>query len=381
VTYLADADVYAVTTYDAVAAALREPVALSSTEGMAILMGAGAGGTPGGALGLDLRALRLLIASDPPEHTRLRRLLGRVFTPKAISRLEPRLRRQCRDLVSTVIDKGDTADLIVDLAEPFPVTVIAELLGIPTGDRDDFRRWSNALVGLLAAGIETPEAMQAVMEMVAYTAEVVNQRFAHPSEDLIGRLVASSLDDRGDDEHEPLNAMEIVLFAVLLLVAGNETTTSLVGNGYAALLDHPSQAAHLRADHTLLPAAIEEALRYDCPAQVQFRGATADTAIAGTTIPAGATVMVSFAAANHDPAHYDNPHEYRIERNPGDHLGFGHGIHYCLGATLARLETRIIAETLLDAARTIKPTGPATRRPSGLIIHGFSNAPIHAEPL
>ena len=324
-------------------------------------------------LSFDLRGLRVLIASDPPDHTRLRRLLSRAFTPRAVTALEPRLRQLAEAMVDDLLYAGAEGDLVAQVAEPFPVTVIAELLGIPGEQRRDFKRWSDALVGALSGGWDPAQAQASIVEMFGYLAGVVADRSAHPTDDLIGRLVASA----EHDEDEPLTAMEITMFAILLLVAGNETTTNLIGNGYQALIDHPDAARRLRADPSLVPAAIEEVLRYDGPIQALFRGATTDVEVAGTTIPQGATLMAAFAAANRDPAHFPNPDAFDLARRGHDHLGFGHGIHYCLGAALARLEARIVAETLLRRTSTIEPTGSGTRV-DGLILRGFTHLPVHA---
>jgi cytochrome P450 len=380
VAHLPEEEVYLAVGYDAVVSVLHDPVRLSSVEGMGGLMTGQVGPNrldARDAFGIDVRGLRVLIASDPPEHTRLRRLLSRAFTPRAIAELEPRLREICAAMVDDLLGAGAQGDLVAQVAYPFPVTVIAELLGIPASRRDDFKRWSDALVGALSGGWEPTSAQQSILEMFGYLAEVVADREANPTDDLIGRLVAISHDSDADEE--PLTSTEITFFAILLLVAGNETTTNLIGNGYAGLLDHPDEARRLRHDPTLVPAAIEESLRYDGPIQALFRGATEPVTVAGVDIPTGATVMVAFAAANRDPAKFPDPDRFDLDRNPHDHLGLGHGIHYCLGASLARLEARIVAETLLERTRAIEPTGPG-RRVEGLVLRGYTSLPVHARP-
>jgi len=372
-----DDDLWIAVGYDAVTAALHDPLRLSSAEGMGGLMTGRVGPNrlnASDAFGIDLRGLRVLIAADPPDHTRLRRLLSRAFTPRAIAALEPRLREICDAMVEDLLDAGPDGDLVAQVAYPFPVTVIAELLGIPADRRDDVKRWSDALVGALSGSFEPLSAQQSILEMFGYLAEAVADRAIHPTDDIIGRLVATSSDAEDD---EPLTPIEITLFAILLLVAGNETTTNLIGNGYAALVEHPEAARRLRADPSLIPAAIEEALRYDGPIQALFRGATEDVRVADATIPAGSTLMVAFAAANRDPAHFADPDRFDLDRDAHDHLGLGHGIHYCLGASLARLEARVVAETLLARTRSIEPTGPGVRV-DGLILRGFTHLPVHA---
>ncbi len=370
-------DVWMAVGYEAVMATVHDPVRLSSEVGMGGLMTGRVGPNrvdSQEAFGLDLRGLRVLIAADPPDHTRLRRLLSRAFTPRSISSLEPRLRQLCDSMVDQLLEAGTDGDLVAHVAYPFPVTVIAELLGIPAARRQDFKRWSDALVGILSGAWDMTSEQESILEMFGYLGEVVAERQTRPSDDLIGRLVAASHDDNDD---EPLTAMEITMFVILLLVAGNETTTNLVGNGYAALLGHPDVARRLRADSSLVPAVIEETLRYDGPIQALFRGAAFDVCLAGVDIPAGATVMVAFAAANRDPARFAEPDHFDPGRDARDHVGFGHGIHYCLGASLARLEARIVAETLLARTRSLEPTGEATRVDS-LILRGFTHIPVEA---
>jgi cytochrome P450 len=278
-------------------------------------------------------------------------------------------------MVDDLLEAGAEGDLVGQLAEPFPVTVIAELLGIPAERRVEFKRWSDALVGALGGGWDPASAQSSILEMFGYLAGVVADRAEHPADDLIGRLVASS---EADDDGEPLSPVEITAFAILLLVAGNETTTNLIGNGYHALVHRPDVVRQLRADPTLVPAAIEETLRFDGPIQALFRGATEDVELAGVTIPKGATLMVAFAAANRDPDHFAHPDTFDLDRKGAhDHLGFGHGIHYCLGASLARLEARIVAETLLRRTRSVEPTAPGTRT-DGLVLRGFTRLPVHA---
>src|SRR5579875_403346 len=372
-------DVWMAVGYDAVMAAVRDPIRLSSEVGMGGLITGRVGPNRVDSqevFGLDLRGLRVLIAADPPDHTRLRRLLSRAFTPRSISSLEPRLRQLCDSMVDQLLEAGTEGDLVAHVAYPFPVTVIAELLGIPASRRQDFKRWSDALVGILSGAWDMASGQESILEMLAYLGEVVAERQTRPSEDLIGRLVAASHDD---GEEEPLTALEITMFVILLLVAGNEATTNLVGNGYAALLGHPDVARRLRADPSLVPAVIEETLRYDGPIQALFRGTTADVCLAGVDIPAGATVMVAFAAANRDPARFADPDRFDPERDAHDHVGFGHGIHYCLGASLARLEARIVAETLLARTRSVEPTGEPTRVDS-VILRGFTRIPVEAQP-
>ena len=376
--FVEELDLWIVTRYDDVARILHHPDTFSSAQGMGQLMAGGVGRNRIDArdmFQIDLSAMRVLIATDPPDHTRLRRLLSRAFTPRAISDLEPHLRDICDSLVDDLIAaiRRGEGDLVAQVAFPFPVIVIAELLGIPPERRDDFKRWSDALVGALSGSWQLAEAQQTLAEMFMYLADVVERRRTEPGDDLISRLVASS----DPDDPDALTAPEITLFAILLLVAGNETTTNLIGNGAAALAANPDQAALLAEQPALLSAAIEEVLRWDAPVQGLFRATTRPVTIADVDLPAGAVLLTSFAAANRDPRHFPDPDRFDITRRPGDHLAFGHGIHYCLGASLARMEARIFGESLQRRNLSLRPAGDAARVDS-IILRGFTTYPVTA---
>jgi cytochrome P450 len=376
VCWLEEDNLWMVTRYDDVAAVLHDPTTYSSADGMGALMSGRVGRRRIDArdlLRLDMASLRVLIATDPPDHTRLRRLLSRAFTPRAIAELEPHLRHVCGELVDDLLANAarGTGDLVAQLAFPFPVIVIAELLGIPPERRDDFKRWSDALVGALSGNWDPVEAQQTLAEMFMYLADVVERRRHQPGDDLISRLVAGA----DPDDPDSLTAIEITLFAVLLLVAGNETTTNLLGNGAAAFAAHPDQAQLLVDQPDLLPAAIEETLRWDGPIQALFRSTTRPVTLAGVDLPANAMLLVSFAAANRDPRHFPDADRFDIGRRPTDHLAFGHGIHYCLGASLARLEARLVGETLLARDLVLRPA-PGARRVDSSILRGFASYPV-----
>lgn len=376
VCHVPEQGLWMVTRYEDVAAILHDPATFSSAEGMGALMAGrvGPNRVNGGLLlGSGLGAPRVLIATDPPEHSRLRRLVSRAFTPRAIAGLEPHLREVCDTLVDDLLaaaDRGE-GDLVAQLAFPFPVIVIAELLGIPPERRSDFKRWSDALVGALA-GDGSPSGSQAVLaEMFTYLSEVVERRRRQPGDDVISRLVGGT----DPDDPDSLDPAEITLFSILLLVAGNETTTNLIGNGAAALAAHPEQARRLREDPTLLPAAIEEILRWDAPVQGLFRSTTTDVDVAGVILPADAMVMVCFASANRDSRHFPDADRFDIARRPTDHLAFGHGIHSCLGGSLARLEARLVGEALLARDIRLAP-GPGAQRIDSILLRGFSAYPV-----
>ena len=375
--HLPDEQLWVLSRYDDVVAALRDPQVFSSQRGMSDLM-LGRSARTGEQVPeflADMIGRRLLIAADPPDHGVLRRLTAKVFTPRAIGQMEGRIRQITDELVDHLIDAGDDGDLVTHLAYPLPVIVIAELLGIPAERRDDFKRWSDSLVGALSGSLAMADMQADGTEMFAFFSETLTERTQSPGDDLISLLIT-----RGNDEGAALGPVEIILFCILLLIAGNETTTNLIGNGARALWDHPEQARRLAADPSLIPAAIEETLRYDSPVQALFRGTAADATLpSGGQIPPGARVMVCFGSANRDETHFPTADTFIADRDPKDHLAFGSGIHFCLGAPLARLETRVVAETLLRRLRALEPAGEPERVDS-FILRGFARLPARALP-
>lgn len=320
---------YAISRYDDVLYALNHPEVFSS-EGYSNTT-------------INDQPTKMMIFSDPPDHTRLRNLVNRAFTPKMIADLEPRIRQITDELVSRIAERGET-DLIADLAIPLPVTIIAEMLGVDPAHKADFKRWSDWIVDEFIGEIPEDRREAHAADMDAFQAffnRAVAERQERPTNDLIGALV------RAEAEERALTAGEVLAFIVLLLVAGNETTTNLIGNAVVALLDHPEQLDMLRADHSLIPNAVEEALRYDAPVQFLFRRTTRDVELGGTTIPGGSMVIMLFASANRDDRRYLNGERFDITRDASGHVAFGHGIHFCLGAPLARLEAKVALEALL----------------------------------
>lgn len=369
-------DMWMVVGYDEVSAVLRDPGVYSSQLGYASLGRGKMSYDPSKSskvFDVDMDTVRQLISTDPPVHTRIRRLLSRAFTPKTIAALEPRLRDICADMVQDLAVKAGRGegDFVTDLASPFPVTVIAELLDIPAERRLDFRRWSDVMAGALSGDLDPEEAAVSGAEMFEFMAQVVEERRVSPGEDLISRLVPGA--DPG--EPEPLTFEEITMIAILLLAAGNETTTNLLGNAAAAFDAHPDQAAILWADRALVPSAVEEVLRWQSPVQGLLRGTTRATTLAGKEIAQGADVLVSFAAANRDPSHFHDPNRFDIDRGASDHYAFGHGIHFCLGAALARLEARLALEALIDAGIRFQSSGGAART-TGFMLRGFTSYPV-----
>ena len=363
---------WVVSRYDDVVGVLRQPEAFSSELGMGALMRGelSEGSTPAATGTLDLSALRILIATDPPDHTTLRRIVSRPFTPSAIAGLEQRVREIARDCVDGLIaaNARGEADIASGLAEPLPVLVIAEMLGIPIERRPDFKRWSDAVVGVLSGNADIDAGRASMLEMVEFFTQIATERQQRPKDDLISVLVAGSEDGR-------LEPMEIVVFAILLLIAGNETTTNLLTNLLTALWVFPDVDAKLRADRSLVPAAVEEALRYDAPVQALLRGTRVPVEVAGTQIPADSLVMILFGSANRDTRTFENAAAFRLDRTSNQHLGFGAGIHLCLGAALARLEARVALDELLARTRSIQRRGPATRVDS-FILRGFAHVPV-----
>ncbi|MGO9602694.1 MAG: cytochrome P450 [Candidatus Binataceae bacterium] len=289
------------------------------------------------------RGAATMLFSDPPVQARLRRLVSRDFTPRRIRELEPRIRAIATDLLDTVERKG-SFDVMADLANALPVMVIAEMLGVPPESYQTFKKWSDIVVagGNAAPGQPIPpEVVATTNEIRAYFSAAIEKRRVTPGPDLISALVAAHADN------EALTAEELLAFVILLLLAGNETTTNLIGNGMLALGRNPDQAELLRRSPELGPRAIEEMLRYDGPVQATSRRTLVDAEIGGTLIPAGAESFILVAAANHDPAQFPDPDRFDITREPHDHVAFGEGIHFCIGAPLARLEGAIaIGETL-----------------------------------
>ncbi|MFF7750019.1 cytochrome P450 [Streptomyces sp. NPDC007971] len=281
-----------------------------------------------------------LLNMDPPDHTRIRRLVGRAFTPRRVQQLRAPIRRTADQLLDALGTHG-TADLVASYAAPLPITVICDLLGIPEGDRLDFRQWTDSLTAPDPARPRAAkEAMAAMLEFL--TLLVAAKRRA-PADDLLSDLIAVR------DEGDRLGEEELMSLAFLILFAGYENTVQLIGNAVLALLQHPDQLAALRKEPERLPAAVEEFARYEGPMLLAMRRfPVEDVTIAGVTVPAGETVWVSLAAADRDPARFPDPDRLDLSRDASGHLALGHGIHYCLGAPLARAETEIALAALLE---------------------------------
>ncbi|UXY23895.1 cytochrome P450 [Streptomyces cynarae] len=313
-----------------------------------------------------------MLRADPPDHTRLRKLVARQFTARRVEELAPRIQKTTDALLDRMLAAPDgRADLVEALSFPLPISVICELLGVPDLDRDSFRRWSNDALG----ATDPEERTAAATAMARYLAELVEGKRHQPGDDLMSALIHGS-----DEDGDRLSREELLGMAWLLLVAGHETTVNLVSNGVLALLTHPEQLAALRADLSLIDTAVEEMLRYDGPVETPtYRFTTEPLTIGDTAIPGGGElVLVAMADANRDPARFPSPDRFDISRDARGHVAFGHGIHYCLGAPLARLEARIAIRTLLercaDLALDIHPAA-ITWRP-GMMIRGPRSLPV-----
>jgi len=313
---------------------------------------------------------RVVIAADPPDHTRLRHLVNRGFTPRRIAALEPRIREIARDCLDAM-EGRDEVDLMRDFAIPLPVTVIAELLGVPEERFADFKRWSDAVVeGLSLGGGEAARIpIGTMLEFVRYLEGLIEERRASPADDIVSVLVR-------DEAGGKLDAHELVLFLILMLVAGNETTTNLIGNAIHLLLDRPDDLAAVEADASLVPGLVEESLRYVSPIQMLPRVATCDTEIAGTRIREGEHALVLYASANRDSRKYPNGDAFELRRNPKEHLAFGFGIHFCLGASLARLEGRVAFEELFARIRNLRRAPGEVRFLESGILRGPKTLPV-----
>lgn len=311
---------------------------------------------------------RHMLNLDPPDHTRLRSLVHKAFTPRIIENLRPRIQQIADDLLDAMADK-DEIDLIADYGFPLPITVIAELLGVPVEDRDKFRAWTQAL--LFEGNFESSRA--SAMEFGMYMNAMIDDRQQHPQEDLLTGLV--HVEEAGDT----LDRMELLSMIFLLLVAGHETTVNLIANGTLALIEHSDQMRKLRANPGLMKPAIEEMLRYNGPVETTtWRHAFEDVEIGGKVIPQGDVVLAALLAANRDPAVFPNPDMFDITRDPNRHIAFGNGIHYCLGAPLARLEGAIAINTLLERLSQIELAVPVDKLEwnDSLLLHGMSAMPV-----
>ena len=308
---------------------------------------------------------RSMLMMDAPDHTRIRSLVNKAFTPRRVAELRPRIEAIAKELLAGPAAAGKI-DVIGDLGAPLPAIVIAELLGVPPEDHPQFRTWAAQIVGTpaaIAAGTDAAKTLQQGFESLgAYLANVIADRRRAPKNDLISAMVSAQ------EDRDALSDNELLATAILLLLAGHETTTNLIGNGTLALLEHPAELARLRAEPELLKSAIEEMLRFDNPVQATMRAALEDVEVGGVTLPKRALVIIGIGAANRDPAVFPEPDRFDVGRENNHHVSFGFGAHFCLGAPLARLEAEIAFRGLLQAFPKLSLTGaPIERRPNPIL--------------
>ena len=319
----------------------------------------------------EFTTARNLIAEDGASHTAMRSIVNRGFTPRRIQAWEGRARELVAECMAR-LECGTGFDLIEDLAIPLPVSLIAEMLGVEPERRADFKRWSDAIVSVATGPARDdpfdPRITRTFVELMRYLRAVAVDRKRNPGDDLVSTIVAAQ------EGEEALTIREVMQFVMLLLVAGNETTTNLIGNAVSALFAHPHQLATLSADPSLVPAAIEETLRYDPPIQILFRRATRDVEIAGTRIPEGAYVAPLLGSANRDERQFPDPDVFDLGRSAQGHVGFGFGKHFCLGASLARMEARTALEALAPVLPRLEPA-----RPPELVDSFLVRGPRHLE--
>ena len=360
--YNPERELWVLSRYEHVRAAARAHDVLSSAEGITYAR----------------FALPMMITLDPPDHTRLRRVVSRDFTPRAIESWRPIVDGIVDGLVDDLVAEG-RADLATAACTPLPIMAIASVMGIPPEDHAEFKKWSDGVVEGFKLADEvsvnaeaTERILASIQSLNTYFQALFETRRRHPRDDLLSKLMTPK-------EGEALSAEELFWFCFLLLIAGNETTTNLLGNLLLALLAEPSQLAGLRRCPELIPSAVEEGLRYDPPLQGFFRTTTAPYRVGGVEIPERARVLLLFAAANHDPRQWTEPDRFDVTRPPGDHLAFGSGIHFCLGAPLARLEAASFLRCLIERTQSIELAGDVvrTRNPT---IRGVDHLPVALLP-
>lgn len=315
---------------------------------------------------------RTMLDCDAPDHTRLRALVHKAFTPRLVEAMRDRAQALTDESLNAVEDKG-RMDLIRDYALPLPTTIIVQMLGVPVEDRHKLHRWSSALLSSDMSKWGMLTAIPNVAAFLRYIRKLIKTRRANPGDDLTSAL------GRAEEAGDQLSEDELLAMIFLLLIAGHETTVNLIGNGALALLEHPDQMAKLRRDPALIKSAVEELLRYEGPLETATeRFAREDVTIAGVTIPRGALVFAALASANRDERQFENPDRLDITRENNKHLAFGLGVHFCLGAPLARLEGQIAINTLLRRCRDLRLAVPrdALRWRRGLVLRGLKALPV-----
>jgi cytochrome P450 len=369
-------DAWLVVRYEEAMAALNDP---RLSKDMHAALARGSDVVAEGLPGPDFA--RHMLTVDPPDHTRLRKLVSAAFSPRRVQALGPRVQTLTDDLLDVIaaLDPARPVDLVSTFAFPLPFTVICELLGIPHADRAQLGREFTALLVPTTTAAEYAEAKKASDLVVAMLEGLVADKERHPGDDLVSALISAR------DGEERLSSQELLSTIFQLMVAGHDTTASLIGNSVAALVRNPEELSTLRSDPGQIPAAIEEFLRYDAPVpHSTFRYSVEPVTIAGVTIPTGAQVIICMAAANRDHAKYAHPESLDVRRAVTRHLAFGHGVHYCLGAPLARLEGRVALESLLGRFPQLRLAVPSDSlrwaHGDGLVLRGLSELPVIPGP-
>jgi cytochrome P450 len=330
-----------------------------------------------GGMAQVLEEMSPFLFRDPPDHTRLRGLVQKAFTPKVVDGLRRRIAELCEELVDRMLEQ-ENADLVADFAYPLPVQVIVEMLGVPAEDHATFRTWSEALArGLDPDFLLPPEAVQqrlaGVLNFVQYFAGLIERRRVEPGDDLLTKLI------QAEEAGQVLSQGELLATCILLLVAGHETTVNLISGGLLALLQHPQELAQVRDDPSVSRTAVEELMRYVCPVQLTGRIMTEPVEVGGTQMAAGDFCMLLIGSANRDPDAFDRPEELDVTRADNPHLGFGFGLHHCLGAPLARIEAQIALGTLLRRADLRGPVGPLVPK-ENIVLRGLEHLPVVLSP-
>lgn len=368
---------YALSRFDDVVAAHRDWPTYSSEHGVDL-----------STLSMDhslVKSLGMIIMMDPPAHDRYRALVSRVFTPRAVNALEPMIREVITGLLDGLgglggLGQQDEFDVVGDFAALFPVEIISRMLGVPAAERQQIRRALDLSLHREPGEMDpSPEGQTAMIELVAYFLELTAHKRAHPADDMLTRLVEATV-DQGDGTTTALTDHEIAGFATLIGGAGAETVTKLVASAVVTFDQHPDQWRQIRDDHSLIPRAAEEVLRYLPPSQYQGRFSTEDRTFEGGTIPAGHPVLLITGAATRDPRAFDRPDDFDIHRPPSVAIGFGHGVHSCLGAALARMETRIALEELARRWRRLDVDHARLERVTMSNVAGYGRVPVTPFP-
>jgi cytochrome P450 len=314
-----------------------------------------------------------MLSVDPPAHTRMRSLANKAFTPRVIERSRPHIQEIANELFDA-LPQPNAIDVVADLAVPLPMIVIAEVLGVPVSDRERFKGWSSDVAASLSGPFQPPDVLEKARissnEIADYFRALIAKRRSQPGDDLISALIAA------EEQGDLLSEDELIATCILLLIAGNETTTNLIGNGMLALLRNPEQRRRLQADPSLIDTAVDEMLRYESSVQMTSRIVDHDVEFRGQRFEEGQVVLLLLAAANRDPAQFPEPERFDAGRRPNRHLAFGQGIHYCLGAPLALAEAQIAFQTLLHRLPEPEPAFDQPEWGQSFILRGLKRLPI-----